>query len=109
MNVFILVICRYRIPMDFKTYAATVKSDLPPNLDAGMEFGRIDRVEANTFEYEGNTVKGMRIFTDKGEFKTSSGVIIDILGKYFAVNKEPLTNVKVVAPRGKRYLTLESI
>lgn len=95
--------------MDFKTYSATVKQDLPPNLDAGMELHSIERVEANTFQWEGKEVKGLRIFADGKEYKTSSGVLIDQLTKYFTANKEPLTNVKIVAPRGKRYLTLESL
>lgn len=93
--------------MNLKQFQAENKTLLPPNLDAGQEFARIDRIEASNFNLEGQEVKAIRVFTDKGEFKTSSTVIMDILTKYFEKNQEPLTNVKVLVPRGKRYLTLE--
>lgn len=96
--------------MDFKTYAQTKQqTQLPPNLDAGMEFKSINSIQQNEFDLNGEKVKGMRVFTDKGEYKTSSGVIMDILATYFKDHKEPITNVKVISPRGKRYLTLEGI
>lgn len=91
----------------FKSYMETQKPVLPPNLEVGQTFARIDRIEDNTFNLDGNETKGMRIFTDKGEFKTSSGVIMDILHNAMRNNVLPLENVRVVQPRGKRYLTLE--
>ena len=93
--------------MNLKQFQAENKTVLPPNLDAGMDFSRIERIQSADFNLDGQVVKAIRVFTDKGEYKTSSTVIMDILSKYFEKNTEPLTNVKVVIPRGKRYLTLE--
>jgi hypothetical protein len=95
--------------MDFKKYAETNKQELPPNLEVGHQFEAISRIEENTFSLKGVETRGMRVFTEKGEFKTSSVPIMDTLRKYFAKNKEPLTGVRVVQPKGKRYLTLEGI
>lgn len=95
--------------MDFKNYSEGKKTNLPPSLDAGTELKRIDRVEAYSFQYEGNAVSALKVFADGKEYKTSSKVIIEQLTEYFAEHKEALTNVRVVAPRGKRYLTLESL
>lgn len=93
--------------MDFKQYKETTKSNLPPALEAGQRIGKITRIEPNTFNLNGAETKGMHIHTDLGVFRTSSGVIMDILTKYFEKNSEPLENVVVSAPRGKRYLTLD--
>lgn len=94
--------------MDFKTYAQTLpKQQLPPSLEHGQVLKEIQRIEVNSFQNNGVATKGMRVFTTEGEFRTSSKVIMDTLETYFSNHKEPITNVKVVAPRGKRYLTLE--
>lgn len=93
--------------MDFKAYRETVKSNLPPPLVAGQRISKILKVESNTFKLDGEDTQGMHIYTDLGVFRTSSRVIMEILTKYFAINSDPLENVVVSAPRGKRYLTLE--
>lgn len=95
--------------MDFKNYSEGRKTNLPPSLDAGTELRSITKVEKYTFAYEGNEVSALKVFADGKEYKTSSKVIIEQLTEYFADHKEALTNVRVVAPRGKRYLTLESL
>lgn len=95
--------------MDFSTWQEQNKPALPPNLDNGMEFKSISKVSDTEFNTPQGPAQGMRVFTDKGEFKTSSKVIIETLHNYFAKNTEPMTNVRVVAPRGKRYLTLEKL
>lgn len=95
--------------MDFKKYSEGRKTNLPPSLDAGTELKSVTEVKAYTFVYEGETIDALRVFADGKEYKTTSKVIMEQLTQYFADNKEPLTNVRVVAPRGKRYLTLESL
>ena len=98
------------LPMDFKKYREETKADLPPNLDAGTILNRIERIEHNTFKLNGNDKKGMRIFADGKEYRTSSGVIMEQLDKFFSTNAgQTLDNVKVVQPRGKKYLTLEAL
>lgn len=95
--------------MKYSTYAEATKANLPPNLEAGTILNRITRIEPNTFEFEGSTKQGMRVFADDKEFRTSSAVIMKQLKEFFDKNpNEVLENVKVVAPRGKKYLTLES-
>lgn len=93
--------------MDFKKYQEATKQQLPPSLDAGTELNSIERVETYSFDNKGVPTEAMRVYADGQVFRTSSKVLMEIFNKYFAVNKEPLTNVRVVAPRGKRYLTLE--
>lgn len=95
--------------MDFKTYKEQNSTQLPPSLDNGQELKRIEKVEKYTFDNKGVPTEAMRVFADGKEFRTSSKVLIDILTKYFEKNLDALTNVKVVAPRGKRYLTLEPL
>lgn len=95
--------------MDFKQYSEGKKSNLPASLDAGTVLKSITRIEPYTFEYQGQPVSALRVFADGTEYKTSSKVIIDQLTKYFEEHKDALTNVRVVAPRNKRYLTLESL
>lgn len=95
--------------MDFKTYREQTKKNLPPSLEIGTVLKSISRIEAYTFEYEGKTVNAIKVFADGTEFKTTSGVIIEQLSEYFKTNSDSLTNVKVIQPRGKRYLTLEGL
>jgi hypothetical protein len=95
--------------MDFKTYREQTKGNLPSSLEVNQVLKSITRVEPYTFEYEGNTINAIKIFADGKEFKTSSAVIIEQLTEFFNTTQgEALTNVKVVTPKGKRYLTLES-
>jgi len=98
--------------MQFKTYKQERAENLPPNLDAGTVLQKITRIEHNTFKLNNLDTKGMRVFsiengTEK-EYRTSSGVIMNQLDEFFKNHpNETLDNVKVVAPRGKQYLTLE--
>lgn len=95
--------------MQFKQYKQERADSLPPNLDAGTVLNKITRIEANNFQLNGKETKGMRVFADGGkEYRTSSGVIMGQLEDFFKNHpNETLDNVKVVAPRGKQYLTLE--
>jgi len=96
--------------MQFGKYKEEIKNNLPPNLDAGTVLTKIERIEDNNFSLNGTDTKGMRVFADGKEYRTSSGVIMEQLHKFFEAHPtEVLENVKVVAPRGKKYLTLESI
>lgn len=96
--------------MQYGDYKKTLADNLPPNLDAGTTLQRIERIQANTFQLNGKDTKGMRVFADGKEYRTSSSVIMSQLEEFFKTNpNEVLENVKVVAPRGKKYLTLESI
>lgn len=97
--------------MDFKSYKATRADNLPPNLDVGTVLQKIVKIEQNTFQLNGKETKGMRVFTSDGkEYRTSSGVIMKQLEEFFKEHPgETLDNVKVVAPRGKQYLTLEGV
>jgi hypothetical protein len=99
-------------PMQFKAYKQERAENLPPNLDAGTVLTKIVRVEANLFKLNGQDTKGMRVFSlENGaekEYRTSSGVIMNQLEEFFKNHPtDSLDNVKVVAPRGKQYLTLE--
>ncbi len=95
--------------MQFKQYAETKQNNLPPSLDAGTILNRIERIEKNTFMLSGTPTEGMRVFADGKEYRTSSKVIMEQLTNFFNDNKgQVLENVKVVSPRGKKYLTLES-
>lgn len=95
--------------MDFKKYREQTKENLPPSLDHGTELRSVERIESYTFVYEGKTINAIKVFADGKEYKTTSEVIIEQLTEYFKGNTEPLTNVKVVTPKGKRYLTLDSL
>jgi hypothetical protein len=94
--------------MDFKQYAKAKQADLPTLLVDGDKFERIDSMQVKTIDYQGKPTEVGTITTDHGVFGTFSGVLIKTLREYFAENHEPLTNVKIVKPRGKTYLTLES-
>lgn len=94
--------------MDFKTYREQTKKNLPPSLEIGQVLKSVTRIEPYTFEYEGKTINAIRVFADGAEFKTTSEVIIEQLSDYFKANTDALTSVKVMQPRGKRYLTLDS-
>lgn len=95
--------------MQFKQYAEAKQSNLPPSLDAGTILNKIERIEKNTFMLSGKPTDGMRVFADGREYRTSSKVIMEQLTNFFNEHKgEVLENVKVVSPRGKNYLTLES-
>jgi len=95
--------------MEYKQYKATLDNNLPPNLDAGTVLSKITRIQPNTFQLNGKETKGMRVFADGGkEYRTSSGVIMNQLEAFFKTHpNETMDNVKVVAPRGKQYLSLE--
>lgn len=96
--------------MDFSAYAKTQQSDLPPPLEIGTVLKQITKVEENTFELNGTKTRGMRVFADGKEYRTSSTVLMNQLNKFFEQHpKETLDNVKVIQPRGKRYLKLESV
>lgn len=96
--------------MDFKQYHAKKLEELPPNLEDGTTFKKIERIEEYSFKYEGKDVSALRVFADGKEYKTTSGVLISTLTDFFKENpNQALENVKVVQPKGKRYLTLESI
>lgn len=100
--------------MDFKSYKQEIQQNLPPNLEAGTILSKVVRIQENTFMLSGKETKGMRVFVDENgqqkEYRTSSGVVMEQLTNYFKSHpNEPLTNVKVVSPRGKNYLTLEEV
>lgn len=96
--------------MQFKDYKTTQQTDLPPPLEIGTVLTKITKIEANTFDLNGVKTKGMRVFADGKEFRTSSTVLMNQLERFFGEHpNEVLENVKIVSPRGKRYLTLESV
>lgn len=97
----------YLSDMDFKTYQEKTKVDMPPLLANGDSFSKISSIEVKTIDYQGTPTEVANIETDKGKFGTFSGVVIKALKEYFATNTEPLTNVRIVQPRGKKYLALE--
>lgn len=98
------------IAMEYSKYAETRESNLPPALEIGTVLKQITKIESNTFDLNGVQTKGMRVFADGKEFRTSSGVLMKQLTEFFAEHpNETLDNVKIVQPRGKRYLTLESV
>lgn len=92
--------------MDFKAYAAQTRADMPPLLASGDVFKSITGYTVKTIDYQGKPTEVATIITSEGVRSTFSGVIIKTLKEYFEKNKEPLTNVKVDAPRGKKYLAL---
>ena len=93
--------------MDFKQYAKTKEDALPTLVVDGDKFERIETMTVKTIDYQGKPAEVGTLVTDKGTFGTFSGVLIKNLREYFDANHEPLTNVKIVKPRGKNYLTLE--
>jgi hypothetical protein len=98
--------------MEYKNYKEELKNNLPPNLDAGTTLSKVVRVEKSDFQLNGKETEGMRVFSIENgvekEYRTSSGVLMKQFNEYFEKHKEPLENVKIVSPRGKQYLTLES-
>lgn len=95
--------------MDFKQYEKTRNADLPTLVVDGDRFERIESLSTKTIDYQGKPTEVGTLVTDKGTFGTFSAVLIKNLREYFDANHEPLTNVKIVQPRGKKYLTLEGI
>jgi hypothetical protein len=96
--------------MQYQKYKETQASNLPPALENGTVLNKVTGIKPNTFDLNGVATEGMHVLADGKTYRTSSKVIMDILTKFFADNpNEVLENVKVIAPRGKRYLTLESI
>lgn len=93
--------------MQMKAYREQTKANLPPLMQAGDKFTSISNMEVKTIDYNGQPTELGQVTTDRGVYGTFSGVIIKTLKQYFATNKEPLENVQVVAPRGKKYLALE--
>ena len=99
--------------MEFAKYKQEIQGDLPPNLDAGTRLKQIVRIQTNTFKLSGNDTKGMRVFVNEDgvqkEYRTSSTVLMSQLEEFFKNHpNETLDNVKVIQPKGKNYLTLES-
>lgn len=96
--------------MQFQKYKETQTSNLPPALENGTVLTKVTKVEENTFMLNGVATKGMHVHADGKVYRTSSSVLMDILTKFFKDNpNEVLENVRIVAPRGKRYLTLDAI
>lgn len=98
--------------MQFSAYKKERADNLPPNLEAGTILQKVVRIEPNTFKLNNQDTKGMRVFVlvdgKEREYRTSSGVIMSQLEEFFKAHpNETLENVKVVAPRGKQYLSLE--
>ena len=95
--------------MDFKQYHAKKLEELPPNLEDGLTFKKIERIEGYSFKYEGKDVTALKVWADGKEYKTTSGVLISTLIDFFKENPNAtLDNVRVEQPKGKRYLTLVS-
>lgn len=93
--------------MDFKQFHQKKLEELPPNLEDGNTFKKIERIEEYSFKYEGKDVKALKVFADGKEYKTTSGVLISTLTDFFKENPSAtLDNVKIEQPKGKRYLTL---
>lgn len=93
--------------MDFKAFHQKQIENLPPNLEDGLILKKIERIEAYTFKYEGKDVNALKVFADGKEYKTTSGVLISTLTTFFQENpNQTLDGVKVIQPKGKRYLTL---
>lgn len=99
--------------MQFSAYKKERADNLPPNLEAGTIMQKIVRFEENTFKLNNVDTKGMRVFAigadgKEHEYRTSSKVIMSQLEEFSKAHpNEQIENVKVVAPRGKNYLTLE--
>lgn len=95
--------------MDFKQFRQKQLENTPPNLEDGLSLKKIERIEKYSFTYEGKQVDAMKVFADGKEYKTTSKVLIDTLTDYFNENPNTtLDNVRVIQPKGKRYLTLEA-
>lgn len=95
--------------VNFKDFRQKQLENQPPNLEDGQVFKKIERIELYSFKYEGKDVNAMRVFADGKEYKTTSGVLISTLTDFFKENPTAtLDNVKVIQPKGKRYLQLES-
>lgn len=94
--------------MDFKQFQEKRKAEMPPTLQNGDSFKVVQSIETKTIDYQGKPTEVAVISTDVGLRSTFSGVVIKTLKEYFEKSSEPLTNVRVVAPRGKKYLALES-
>lgn len=94
--------------MDFKQFQQARNANIPPLLAHGDTFKSINSLRVKDIDYQGKPTQVGTIETDRGEFSTFSSVLIKDLREYFDTNTEPLTEVKVVQPRGKKYLTLES-
>ena len=94
--------------MDFKEYAQKTKADLPPLLAHNDSFKSISAIEVKEIDYQGKPTQVGLVTTDRGVYGTFSSVLIKTIRGFFATNpSETMTNVKVVQPRGKNYLTLE--
>lgn len=93
--------------MDFKQFHQKKLEELPPNLEDGNTFKKIEWIKEYSFKYEGKDVKALIVFADGKEYKTTSGVLISTLTDFFKENPSAtLDNVKIEQPKGKRYLTL---
>lgn len=96
--------------MDFKQYAKTRNADLPTLVKHGDSFARIESMTVKSIDYQGKPTQVGTLVTDKGLFGTFSSVLIKNLQEFFDANpNQILENVRIVEPRGKKYLTLEGI
>lgn len=96
--------------VNFKDFRQKQLENLPPNLEDGQVFKKIERIEEYSFKYEGKDVKALKVFADGKEYKTTSGVLISTMTEFFKENVgATLDNVKVIQPKGKRYLALEAV
>lgn len=101
--------------MDFKSYKQEIQSNLPPALEANLVMQKITGFEPNTFKMNNVDTKGMFVLGldamgKPAKYRTSSKVIMSQIEEFFKAHpNETMDNVKVIAPRGKNYLTLESV
>lgn len=95
--------------MNVKKFAEQRKETRPTKIVAGDHFDRLESIEDTVFDFEGRQINAVTVHTDKGLFSTSSEVLIKQLKEYFKTNTEPLEDVTVVTPRGKRYLSIEGL
>lgn len=96
--------------MQFKAYRKEIEENRPPALEAGTILQKVERVEGNVFKFEGKEIKGLIVHADGKKFRTSSEVLIEQLNTFFTEHpNEVLENVKIVQPKGKKYLSLESV
>lgn len=101
--------------MEFKAYKTELQANLPPALDANTTLQKIVGFEPNTFKVNNVDTKGMYVLAidvngKSTKYRTSSKVIMTQIEEFFKAHpNETIDNVRVIAPRGKQYLTLESV
>lgn len=95
--------------MNVKQFNDQRSANRPSKVAINDHFDKILSVEDTSYEFEGKTIQAIILHTEKGLFSTSSDVLMKQLKEYFKTNNEPLEDVTVVQPRGKRYLTIEGL